>query len=307
MRPSSSSSPQSPHVEPGGRCFHRFATLCSLLAALDRRRASVALLVPTGWFSMRTRVAPASRGSRSASRPGIRSSAGRSAGMTQKELVVSADGHILEPTDLFRTRLPKHLRDRGVWEEDFEIEPLVEGGRPDLPAPAHARVRGLDDLPLPPDRRADARGRPRHDPRGHGPRRGRRRRHAPEPVAVRALLRRPRAVDGPRPCLQRLHHRAVHAVLLAHRPHRPDSHHRHRRRRGRDRAGRRRRVPGHPAAGDAAQALLLAGLRPGVGGGPGQRRARVHPHPDRRGEGQRPGRPPRSRWSWSRPRRSTSR
>ena len=48
--------------------------------------------------------------------------------MQDKPFVVSADGHILEPTDLFRTRLPKHLRDRGVWEEDFEIEPLVEGG-----------------------------------------------------------------------------------------------------------------------------------------------------------------------------------
>ena len=48
--------------------------------------------------------------------------------MTQRDFVVSADGHILEPTDLFRTRLPKHLRDRGVWEEDFEVEPLVEGG-----------------------------------------------------------------------------------------------------------------------------------------------------------------------------------
>ena len=46
----------------------------------------------------------------------------------QHDFVVSADGHILEPTDLFRTRLPKHLRDRAVWEEDFEIEPLVEGG-----------------------------------------------------------------------------------------------------------------------------------------------------------------------------------
>src|SRR6476660_4563683 len=46
----------------------------------------------------------------------------------QPDLVVSADGHILEPTDLFRTRLPKHLRERGVWEEDFEIEPLVENG-----------------------------------------------------------------------------------------------------------------------------------------------------------------------------------
>jgi predicted TIM-barrel fold metal-dependent hydrolase len=46
----------------------------------------------------------------------------------EKPFVVSADGHILEPTDLFLTRLPKHLRDRAVWEEDFEIEPLVEGG-----------------------------------------------------------------------------------------------------------------------------------------------------------------------------------
>jgi len=42
--------------------------------------------------------------------------------------VVTADGHILEPIDLFKTRMPKHLRDRAVWEEDFEIEPFVEGG-----------------------------------------------------------------------------------------------------------------------------------------------------------------------------------
>jgi predicted TIM-barrel fold metal-dependent hydrolase len=48
--------------------------------------------------------------------------------MTQKDFVVSGDGHLLEPIDLFKTRLPKHLRDRGVWEEDFEIEPLVPGG-----------------------------------------------------------------------------------------------------------------------------------------------------------------------------------
>jgi predicted TIM-barrel fold metal-dependent hydrolase len=56
--------------------------------------------------------------------------------MTEKDFVVSADGHVVEPTDLFRTRLPKHLRDRGFWEEDFEIEPLVEGGVRDF-----ARVR----------------------------------------------------------------------------------------------------------------------------------------------------------------------
>ena len=48
--------------------------------------------------------------------------------MTETQLVISADGHILEPTDLFTTRLPKHLRDRAVWEDDFEIEPLAEGG-----------------------------------------------------------------------------------------------------------------------------------------------------------------------------------
>jgi predicted TIM-barrel fold metal-dependent hydrolase len=46
----------------------------------------------------------------------------------QKDFVVSADGHVLEPTDLFKTRLPQHLRERAVWEEDFEIEPFVEGG-----------------------------------------------------------------------------------------------------------------------------------------------------------------------------------
>jgi hypothetical protein len=44
------------------------------------------------------------------------------------QLIISADGHILEPTDLFKTRLPVHLRDRAVWEEDFEVEPLAEGG-----------------------------------------------------------------------------------------------------------------------------------------------------------------------------------
>ena len=52
--------------------------------------------------------------------------------------------------------------------------------------------------------RAHARGRSRDHPRGHGPRRRRRPGAAPEPVAVRALHRPPRAVDRPRPRLQRL-------------------------------------------------------------------------------------------------------
>ncbi len=45
------------------------------------------------------------------------------------DFVVSGDGHLLEPTDLFKTRLPRHLRDRAVWEEDFELdEPWVPDG-----------------------------------------------------------------------------------------------------------------------------------------------------------------------------------
>jgi predicted TIM-barrel fold metal-dependent hydrolase len=48
--------------------------------------------------------------------------------MIDQSFVCSADGHILEPKDLFVTRLPKHLRDKAVWEEDFEIEPLAPGG-----------------------------------------------------------------------------------------------------------------------------------------------------------------------------------
>jgi Amidohydrolase len=48
--------------------------------------------------------------------------------MTDKQLVVSADGHLLEPPDLFKTRLPKDLREMAVWEEEFEIEPFVDGG-----------------------------------------------------------------------------------------------------------------------------------------------------------------------------------
>lgn len=46
-----------------------------------------------------------------------------------KHVLVSVDGHIMEPTDLFTTRLPAHLRDRAVWEEDLEIEPLGDDGR----------------------------------------------------------------------------------------------------------------------------------------------------------------------------------
>ena len=45
-----------------------------------------------------------------------------------KDFIVSADGHYVEPTDLFISRLPKHLRELAVWEEDFEIEPLGEDG-----------------------------------------------------------------------------------------------------------------------------------------------------------------------------------
>jgi len=46
-----------------------------------------------------------------------------------KEFVVSGDSHIIEPVDLFKTRLPVHLRDRALWEEEFTLdEPIVKGG-----------------------------------------------------------------------------------------------------------------------------------------------------------------------------------
>ena len=46
-----------------------------------------------------------------------------------KEFVVSGDSHIIEPVDLFKTRLPERLRDRALWEEEFTLdEPIVPGG-----------------------------------------------------------------------------------------------------------------------------------------------------------------------------------
>ncbi|WP_314221041.1 amidohydrolase family protein [Streptomyces zaehneri] len=42
---------------------------------------------------------------------------------------MSGDSHIIEPVDLFKTRLPVHLRERALWEEEFTLdEPIVEGG-----------------------------------------------------------------------------------------------------------------------------------------------------------------------------------
>lgn len=46
-----------------------------------------------------------------------------------KEFIVSGDCHIIEPIDLFKTRLPANLRDRALWEEEFTLdEPIVPGG-----------------------------------------------------------------------------------------------------------------------------------------------------------------------------------
>jgi len=55
-------------------------------------------------------------------------SAGLATAAEVDDFVVSADGHLLEPLDLFTTRLPANLRHLAVWEEEFESEPLVEGG-----------------------------------------------------------------------------------------------------------------------------------------------------------------------------------
>ncbi len=284
IRPSSSSSPQSPHVDPSGRCFHRCVTAIS----------------PSGHSTLRPAVSVACT-DRLVYTPGRRVPRARPPG--HRDLASSAQEghhHDREPTRRLRRRThPRAHRPLHHPAAQASAGPGGVGGRlrdradgrgrgPDLPAAAHTRVRGVDDLPLPADGRPDARGRPRDDPRRSRCRRRRRRGHASEPVALRPVLRRPRAVHRPRPRLQRLHHRAVLAVLLTPGPHRPHPPHRRRRRGGRDRAGGGRRVPGHPPAGHAAPALLLTGLRPGVGGGPGQRCPRVHPHPDGRGEGQRP-------------------
>ena len=277
IRPSSSSSPQSPQVEPGGRCFHRFVTVLHSSSS-----GAVALYRPVGLVC----DAGASRSSAQICLQNRRTEGTAHAGQAlcrlRRRTHPRADRPVHDPPAQAPARprgLGGGLRDRAAR----------RGRGRHLPAAAHAWVRGLDDLALPPDRWAHARGRPRDDHRGPRPRRGRRRGHAPQPVALRPLLRRPRAVHGARPRLQRLHHRAVHALLLAPRPDGAGAHHRRRRGRGRDRAGRCRRLPGHPAAGGAAEALLLTRLRPRVGGGAGQRRARLHPHPDGRGEGQRPG------------------
>ncbi|MGZ4681211.1 MAG: amidohydrolase family protein [Acidimicrobiales bacterium] len=71
------------------------------------------------------------------------------------DVLVSADGHYVEPTDLFVSRLPKHLRDLAVWEEDFEVEPLGDDGYPyfrKLHTPGfegwtYARYRHHDGMP----------------------------------------------------------------------------------------------------------------------------------------------------------------
>ena len=153
-----------------------------------------------------------------------------------------------------------------VWEEDFEMTSRRRGRRHGLPPAAHARATRAGRSPATARRSGRT---PEGDPEliledmdldgvdvaGD----------APEPLAVRALLRRPRAVDGPRPRLQRLRRRAVRAVLRPHLPDRAGADHRHRRRGRRDRAGRRRRAPGRPPAGHAADAVLHPRPRPGVG------------------------------------------
>ena len=209
--------------------------------------------------------------------------------MTETDFVVSADGHLLEPIDLFTTRLPEHLRDLAVWEEEFEIEPLRRGRRPGLPQAAHARVRGLDRLALPPDR-AGAR-----------------------PRAIPSMILEDMDLDGVD--AQVLHPNLSqfglftddHELSIAHA------------RVYNDYVIERftpyfdRLAPTAPipltdigdavaeiervAAGGfravllpaiAADALLPTRVRPGVGRRPGQRHERVRPHPDRRHQGQRP-------------------
>ena len=288
MRPSSSSSPQSPHVEPSGRCCQRLAMVRSLRGCAPGVYRSVRYL---------------HTGSRCTQNDDTVSGIEEDT-MTQKDFVVSADGHLLEPTDLFRTRLPEHLRDRGGVGGGLRDRAVRRGRRPALPPAPHRRLRGLDDLPVPPDQRPHARGRPRADPRGHGHRRRRRPGDAPEPLAVRPLLRRPRALDRPRPRLQRLRHRAVLAVLRPHLPDRADPALRRRRRRRRDRAGGRRPGSGRCCCRPRRRAATTPrDLDPVWDALSGHRASSRSSTPRPAASASTTPRPPRSRWCWrTRPR-----
>ena len=126
------------------------------------------------------------------------------------DFVVSGDTHIIEPVDLFKTRLPEASAGSGALGRGVRARRADRAGRAHrVQEAAHDRVRGLDRLQVPAVRRADPRRRARAHPPGHGPRRRRRLGDVPQPVAVRAVHRRPRAVDGARPRVQRLHRRAV--------------------------------------------------------------------------------------------------
>src|SRR5262249_48914777 len=174
MRPSSSSSPQSPHVEPGGRCVHRFVT--------DRAPSPLVTRCSPGY--------PA------------RDARSFSAAACTDRLVYPAEN---DAARLRRLRRWARARTDGPLSyapAEAPARPRGVGGglrdraprrrrRADLPALAHARLRGLDDLALPPDRWPHAGRRPRTDPRRHRLRLRRRRGRAPESLAVRPLLRRP--------------------------------------------------------------------------------------------------------------------
>ena len=179
--------------------------------------------------------------------------------MTDKDFVVSGDGHVLEPTDLFKTRLPKHLRDRAVWEEDFELdEPWVENGARSF---RRLHTAGYEGWTISRYRQTSGRT-PEGDPE---------------------CILEDMAEDGVD--VQVMHpnlslfglYSDDHELSIAHARvyndyiverfapyfdrlvlHRPDPAHRRRRRGGRDRARRRGGIPGDPAAGDPADELLHA-------------------------------------------------
>ena len=185
--------------------------------------------------------------------------------MTEKDFVFSADGHVVEPTDLFRTRLPKHLRDRGFWEEDFEIEPLVEGGVRDF---ARVRTPGFEGWAVSRYRHFDGTA------------------HTGDPDrmiedmdldGIDAQLMHPNrslfALYSDDHELSIAHARVYNdyvverytPVLRTDRADRADPAHRHRRSRRRDRARRGRRLPRRSPARGFAAAVLVERPRAGVG------------------------------------------
>ena len=268
MRPSSSSSPQSPQVEPSGRC-------CPPL----RHGCPPSLRVPTGWLTLATTVRAVEN------HVSTRRSHDDREGLRR----LGATGTSSSPSTCSRPACPKHLRDRGGVGGGLRDRALRRGRRHGLPPAAHRRATRAGRSPA---TARPAAARPRATPS----------------IILEDMDLDGVDVQVMHPNLSlfglysddhelSIAHARVYNDYVVERfspyfdricPTAPDPAHRRRRRGRRDRAGRRRRLPGGPAAGHRRRCRYYTrDLDPVWARRPGQRPAAVLPHPDRRREGRR--------------------